>query len=172
MLHGLFNINWEFMERTTFLHKINGFLLLTCAVASSAGDIFAANSSPTVREIRGSGVIEMQEHVTGAYDKVVLDIPYVVQLQLGPEQNVSVITDTNVQPLIKIEVVKKTLHVSLAEPGSCIRATVLAVRLQAHNLADIRLVGRAALQAKGLTIGDAAGATGNCNDHRTDESNR
>lgn len=142
--------------------KPSAFLkvLLLAFVAYSVNG--SARASGPLEEIHGSGVVKISHHATGHYDKVVIDLPYVVQLQLADSETVTLTADDNVMPLLTVVVENQVLHLSMTGPDSCIKPTVLRVQLHAKNLSDIRLQGGAVIQIKGLTIGDAKKAHGTC----------
>jgi len=134
-------------------------LVLTIAAYLSVG---AANAGGNLHEVTGSGVIEEQNRGTGHYDKVVIDLPYVVELQFGKSEMVTVITDDNLQSFIDATVKDHVLHISLADPTTCIHATTLTLALEARHLGDISLAGGAAIRAAGLTIGDPGKVAATC----------
>jgi hypothetical protein len=126
-------------------------LILAFVACAGAG---AATAAGNIHDIIGSGVIEEQNRGTGHYDKVVIDLPYVVELQFGKSEMVTVITDENLQPFINAKVNDHVLRIALSDPNTCIRATTLKIEMQARNLGDISLSGGAMIRASGLTIGD------------------
>jgi hypothetical protein len=117
--------------RTRLFFKSLMLAFLAClgtGVATAAGN---------VHDIIGSGVIEAQNRDTGHYDKVVIDLPYVVELQFGKSEMVTVTTDENLQALISTTVNDHVLRIALSDPNNCIRATKLKIEMPAKKMDDM-----------------------------------
>jgi hypothetical protein len=102
---------------------------------------FVAPAGAATHAVKGNGVVEEQTRGTGHYDKVVLDMPNDVELELGKAETVTVITDENLQDLIETKVRDGALHIALAKPDTCLLASTLKIRMQARQLGALTVSG-------------------------------
>lgn len=139
-------------------------MAMTCVLASSGCNTASMMLGQVTNQtkVKGSGVADTQQRSVGKFSRLNVSSAIHANVTVGGAQKIVVTADDNIVPLIKTEVRKKTLYLSL-EPRTSINTTTgMEVSVTVPELSAINCSGATQVNVKSLSgdtfFVDASGA--------------